>query len=769
VFEIDSAGVGHAEAANSHAAPAAPVLSPVSKWVAERPLRQSQGSARPAVAAPASPSRTVPSIRSSWQGSAPPELREAAAGTEHGFAAAAAAAAAVESIPTRPGMSHSRPSPPRPMLVARGGAEAAAAAARPSPFGPALTEPGHAGRIPRASHPGSYVPTVAEVGSEEAAEAEAEAEAAVQRAAAGRGETRPAPVSELEREASVTAKWHRMVAGIVARAEGRGVVVEALPAPSGHPLLAKGADMSKDRLRVSALEASAVPEARQPLAESVMPATQAAAPQPVRPVAVRPASAASSVSLPTPVAHAPVPAPAPAPVPAPAPARAFAPASSALSASTTGRTSSTASSGGLPPWLASSLAAQGCTVVQGASAGIGFLSFPPTLTLTPTAVFKDTEPVRAVAWSPASLVSQLGSGGTGLLAVGTNSRALNLCSPPSGTSIDSETGLPLMSVEHVWHGHHEGSIYAIAWGGTPGNELLATGSNDVTLRVARFARDTEGCVPDSSASTASLVLPSECGTIRDLCWLGGGGHGPPSLAAAGGGDHAVRVWDIAAYATMPFDSVCGPNPVTVRAPRNPPTTLSGHKGVVHGLRAWDESGRTLVSASADGSVRLWDLRASSRGGAAATLCLTTPGGELALPGTALPTVLSPSAIELHALAVPSSGGGRELVVGTANGWLAVIDLHAGRLLASAAVHKAEVRSVDAAGPLLLSSSFDGTLALSAAVMGGSGHGQQGVSGLTVLASRSDHVDKTLCARWHPSAAAFASSSADKTALLWSVS
>jgi WD40 repeat protein len=38
----------------------------------------------------------------------------------------------------------------------------------------------------------------------------------------------------------------------------------------------------------------------------------------------------------------------------------------------------------------------------------------------------------------------------------------------------------------------------------------------------------------------------------------------------------------------------------------------------------------------------------------------------------------------------------------------------------------------------------------------------------VLATARGHTDKTLCARWHPALPALVTSSADKTAILWSL-
>ena len=45
-------------------------------------------------------------------------------------------------------------------------------------------------------------------------------------------------------------------------------------------------------------------------------------------------------------------------------------------------------------------------------------------------------------------------------------------------------------------------------------------------------------------------------------------------------------------------------------------------------------------------------------------------------------------------------------------------------------------------------------------------GAAAAAGIAVLAMRRDHKDKTLCARWHPTAPALITSAADKRVLLY---
>ena len=61
-------------------------------------------------------------------------------------------------------------------------------------------------------------------------------------------------------------------------------------------------------------------------------------------------------------------------------------------------------------------------------------------------------------------------------------------------------------------------------------------------------------------------------------------------------------------------------------------------------------------------------------------------------------------------------------------------------------------------------SFDGTVSVLRETPGGRG----GEAHLDAVAVFRDHTDRVLQARWHPKSPAFATASADKTVLFWSV-
>jgi WD40 repeat protein len=382
------------------------------------------------------------------------------------------------------------------------------------------------------------------------------------------------------------------------------------------------------------------------------------------------------------------------------------------------------------------------------------------VTLTPVAIFRDTQPLRSVAFNPSEL---LPPPGVPLLSAGSNSKTLSLLEgvgvAPT-TDEDAETGLATLPLVHQWQGHHAGSVFCTAWAPLAdghGTSLLATGSNDTTVKVVSW--------PPHADWPAAMTLHTDAGTVRDVCWLGSGERAL-QLVAGGAGDFGVRLWDVS--------TLRGPSVHSSAAHR-----LMGHTDVVHGVRAAGGDGRTLVSCSADGTVRVWDVRSRT---AVQIFCPTAPSsgsgdaGRMLQAGAALATRAVTGGAALHTLAVRgapdalcASGGamgtaGREVVVGTLDGEVAVLDLAAGRMVASARLHTDEVRCVDAMGPLLLSASFDGSVAVSAVT---AGTGAQAAT-LAPLTVRRDHRDRVLSARWHPHQPLLATSSADRTVLLWRV-
>lgn len=125
---------------------------------------------------------------------------------------------------------------------------------------------------------------------------------------------------------------------------------------------------------------------------------------------------------------------------------------------------------------------------------------------------------------------------------------------------------------------------------------------------------------DSSSSSLPIAVlqPRNTGTVRDLCFLPSAAPGSAVLATAGGGDFAVRGWEVERG--------------------EPSFVLRGHKGTVFAVSSWGRSQvcvalsasltvlqslelsghcmrsvdlLQLVTGSGDGSAFLWDVRAAS--------------------------------------------------------------------------------------------------------------------------------------------------------------
>ena len=126
--------------------------------------------------------------------------------------------------------------------------------------------------------------------------------------------------------------------------------------------------------------------------------------------------------------------------------------------------------------------------------------------------------------------------------------------------------------------HHKGSIYCLAW--SPRGDLIATGSNDKTVKLMSFNTGT------ASLEGSENDLTMHDGTVRDCCFVEEGAGGAPLLLSAGAGDCKVYVTDCSTV--TPFQA------------------MTGHTGHILSLYTW--GGAMFVSGSQDKTVRFWDLR-----------------------------------------------------------------------------------------------------------------------------------------------------------------
>lgn len=191
--------------------------------------------------------------------------------------------------------------------------------------------------------------------------------------------------------------------------------------------------------------------------------------------------------------------------------------------------------------------------------------------------------VRAVKWSPNGRF--LASGGndgtvriwqitmkTGLLRGGTSYRMMAL----SG---------------------HGGWVRAVSW--SPDGQLVASGSDDDTVRVWRINYDEAGNFTSGEAvaeirghsggvnavawSPQSASSERGTGLLRYTTSLDSDSFGPLILAS-GSGDRTARIWDVKSGEAL--------------------AVMQGHKGWVWSV-AWSPKAELLSTGSADGTVRVW--------------------------------------------------------------------------------------------------------------------------------------------------------------------
>ncbi|VDN24381.1 unnamed protein product [Cylicostephanus goldi] len=133
------------------------------------------------------------------------------------------------------------------------------------------------------------------------------------------------------------------------------------------------------------------------------------------------------------------------------------------------------------------------------------MSMPPNgsgspVQFEPVCRYEDTQAIRTVAFHPTGRY----------FAIGTNSKQLHICRYPDirKLSVTDQVRHPEILLSRPKQ--HRGSVYCLGF--NPTGDLLATGSNDKTLRLMAFSSDV-------CKIGAEMEFGFHDGTIRDVVFL----------------------------------------------------------------------------------------------------------------------------------------------------------------------------------------------------------------------------------------------------------
>lgn len=261
--------------------------------------------------------------------------------------------------------------------------------------------------------------------------------------------------------------------------------------------------------------------------------------------------------------------------------------------------------------------------------------------------------------------------------------------------------------------HHYGSIYCTAW--NPTGNLIATGSNDKTIKLVKFNPD----LTEDNDSEQEIAFHN--GTVRDLVFMQQTDNN--ILISGGAGDCRINVLDCQTQQTL----------------RN----YSGHTGHIFSLYTWASTKNVFVSGSQDKSIKFWDLRSPD------AIQTVVPTTSLALEGSPVASV-----------AVDSSG--LIMASGHEDAACCLYDIRGSRIVQIFKPHTSDIRSVRFSSNAfyLLTASYDNRVIVTDL------HGD--LTKPLFSHTVAQHSDKVIQAKWHPELMSFVTTSADRTSIVWSL-
>ena len=321
-------------------------------------------------------------------------------------------------------------------------------------------------------------------------------------------------------------------------------------------------------------------------------------------------------------------------------------------------------------------------------------------------VIEDSHPIRTSCFSPKG----------DCLAIGTNSKSLKIYSLSHILSnfkkysgINTATKMPLIFEQK---NHHLGSLYCLDW--SVSGRLLASGSNDKVIKLMVVPPLSEGEGKNNEDDDIlELPISGHNGTIRSICF------DPSSdltLLTAGDLEKNIKIWDTENGSSK--------------------GELIGHNKDVTTIK-WSNDGSYFGSGSADKTIKLWDLKSLKE------ICT-------------IPTLgYGP----INDISLLNTGEMIIIAAGHVDGNITIWDAQRKSLFTEIKENSQgkEIRTIcfSPDGKYLISGGFDNKIKI------------YDILNNFNLASELEHNDKVVSVKWHPDLPIIVSTSAAKTARIWS--